>query len=239
MLEHSLRERLRGQLMLALVPVRPPGRGARGLPGRRAGVLVDDLGIEPRRELQTLEGAILRHDPALDRARAATPSPTAAFPERGGPRAELAEMVGPRRRYPLAGAFSCSPARPSAGACSPRSLRQGQGPRCPRARWVAAGRPAVRRSTGPGSRRCGPTSASATRPSCVRSLGPARADVARFLPELRELLPDILEPRCSTRRPRASASSGRCVVPPRGPPRRRSASFSDLHAPVEPLKPLP
>jgi DNA-binding SARP family transcriptional activator len=70
--EHPLRERLRGQLMLALYR---SGRQAEALEAyqetRRA--LVDELGIEPTQALQDLERAILRQDPAL-----ALPSPAAA-----------------------------------------------------------------------------------------------------------------------------------------------------------------
>jgi DNA-binding SARP family transcriptional activator len=62
--EHPLRERLRGQLMLALYRA---GRQAEALEAyqgtRRA--LVDELGIEPSPALQELEKSILRHDPAL------------------------------------------------------------------------------------------------------------------------------------------------------------------------------
>ena len=62
--EHPLRERLRGQLMLALYR---SGRQADALgryqEGRRA--LVEGLGLEPGRELRELEQAILRQDPAL------------------------------------------------------------------------------------------------------------------------------------------------------------------------------
>jgi DNA-binding SARP family transcriptional activator len=63
--EHPLRERLRGQLMLALYR---SARQAEALgsyqQARRA--LVDELGIEPTQALQDLERAILRQDPALD-----------------------------------------------------------------------------------------------------------------------------------------------------------------------------
>ncbi len=74
--EHPLRERLRGQLMLALYR---SGRQAEALAAyqevRRA--LVDELGIEPGTDLQRLEKAVLVQDPSLDleqaRAREAAP----------------------------------------------------------------------------------------------------------------------------------------------------------------------
>ena len=66
--DHPLRERLQAQLMLALYR---SGRQAEALERYHAArdVLVDELGIEPGRELQDLERAILNHDPALDAAR--------------------------------------------------------------------------------------------------------------------------------------------------------------------------
>ena len=62
---HPLRERLRGQLMLALYR---SGRQAEALAGYQAGRrrLVEELGLEPGRALRELESAILRHDSTLD-----------------------------------------------------------------------------------------------------------------------------------------------------------------------------
>jgi predicted ATPase/DNA-binding SARP family transcriptional activator len=66
--EQPLRERLRGQLMVALYRC---GRQADALAcyreGRRA--LVESLGIEPRSELRRLERAILSHDASLEAGR--------------------------------------------------------------------------------------------------------------------------------------------------------------------------
>ena len=70
--EHPLRERLRGQLMLALYR---SGRQAEALATYQSArrVLVDELGIEPSSALQELERAILRQDPSLELAQATTP----------------------------------------------------------------------------------------------------------------------------------------------------------------------
>ena len=63
--QHPLRERLRAQLMLALYR---SGRQAEALDTYRQArrMLAEELGLEPGRRLQELEGAILNQDPELD-----------------------------------------------------------------------------------------------------------------------------------------------------------------------------
>ncbi|MBP2327303.1 DNA-binding SARP family transcriptional activator [Kibdelosporangium banguiense] len=97
--EHPLRERLRGQLMLALYR---SGRQADALGAYRAGrdVLVDELGLEPSEELQALESAILAGE------RQVTPTNEPVGPPAGQivqPRqlpADTADFTG--RREPVA-----------------------------------------------------------------------------------------------------------------------------------------
>ena len=85
--EHPLRERLRGQLMLALYR---SGRQAEALAAYRdaRSVLVDELGIEPSPELRELEQAILRQEAG---APASATLPTA--PEPSAPSRELRRSV--------------------------------------------------------------------------------------------------------------------------------------------------
>ena len=90
--EHPLRERLRGQLMLALYR---SGRQADALEAYMAGrsALVDELGIEPGRALRELHQAILEQDAGLEperRERIGTEPQRRVFVGRGR---ELAELV--------------------------------------------------------------------------------------------------------------------------------------------------
>jgi YVTN family beta-propeller protein len=90
--DHPHRERLRAQLMLALYRA---GRQAEALEeyGKARRALVDELGLEPGRELEELQRAILAHDRALDR-----PSPHGAP---GRPDARVREE--PRRLAVIVG----------------------------------------------------------------------------------------------------------------------------------------
>jgi class 3 adenylate cyclase/DNA-binding SARP family transcriptional activator len=90
---HPFRERLRRLLMVALYRSR---RQAEALEAYREGrrILVEELGIEPGRELQELEQAILRHDPSLDLAAEspqAAPAPAPEPPPTADPSAPLAD----------------------------------------------------------------------------------------------------------------------------------------------------
>jgi len=92
---HPLRERLRGQLMLALYRA---GRQADALAVYRdtRAALVDGLAIEPSAELQGLERAILRQDSSL------SPAATGAAPSVEA--ASAVERRAGRRRWPVAAA---------------------------------------------------------------------------------------------------------------------------------------
>jgi DNA-binding SARP family transcriptional activator len=78
--QHPLRERLRGQLMVALYR---SGRQAEALSTyqdcRR--LLDQELGLEPSDQLKQLEKAVLQHDPALDVSTAPSPSAIEPSPE--------------------------------------------------------------------------------------------------------------------------------------------------------------
>jgi DNA-binding SARP family transcriptional activator len=77
--EHPLRERLRGQLMLALYR---DGRQTEALEVYREfrSVLRDELGLDPSPQLRELETAILRHDSLVSPTSTATGAPLARRP---------------------------------------------------------------------------------------------------------------------------------------------------------------
>src|SRR5215469_5836017 len=94
-----LRERLHGQLMIALYR---SGRQAEALEAYRAArrTLVEELGLEPGPALRQLESAILRQDPSLDR-----PGPAATTAGAGtASRRKRSRLLGPRRLPAIAAA---------------------------------------------------------------------------------------------------------------------------------------
>ena len=193
--EHPLRERLRGQLMQALYR---SGRQAEALEAYQNAhrAMTEELGIEPSRELQELQQAILRHDPALEHAAVDEAAPE---PSRGvfvGRERELAELVGALedvlgghgRLVLVAGEPGIGKSRLTdelIGQARGRGARSVVG-RCWEAGgapaywpWVQAMRAYVRQAE----------------PDALRAqLGAGAADLAHLLPELRELFPDLPEP---------------------------------------------
>lgn len=97
--EHPLRERLRGQQMLALYRA---GRQTDALEVYAAArrELLEQLGLEPGADLRRLQEAILRQDPALDvepeelRARRHLPAPGTALVGRRAALDDLVRMLG-------------------------------------------------------------------------------------------------------------------------------------------------
>jgi DNA-binding SARP family transcriptional activator len=119
--EEPLRERLRGQLMLALYR---SGRQAEALDVYRQGrhMLAEQLGLEPGEPLKRLERRILDHDPTLSLVAPPRSRPAEA-PDRGPvARDELDEAAIPRhrstwwrRRRVLAAVAACVVALAAAG----------------------------------------------------------------------------------------------------------------------------
>ena len=178
--EHPLRESLRRLLMLALYRSRPPGRGARGLPGRARGAR---RRARPRAEPGA--AAAREGDPA-SRTRRST-CPRAPTPAPAAPRRRCA--AGCPRRQPCAACPSSRPRRgrrsPSSSATSSRRPSSASGStrsRCAACigRFFDAGRGGRSSGTAAPSRsssatRCWPSSASR---SCARTTRCARCRAA-------------------------------------------------------------
>lgn len=192
---NPLRERLRAQLMLALYR---SGRQAEALQAYQATrrALVEELGIDPGRELRELHQQILNQDPVLEReTRAGAESAPKAHGGFVGRDRELAELLaaledafaGRGRLFLLQGEPGIGKSR-LAEELLARAGERGAHVLVGRC-WEAGGAPAywpwtqslrayVRRSP-PGAVR--------------RQLGAGAADVAQIVPDLRELFPGLPE----------------------------------------------
>jgi len=192
--EHPFRERLRGQLMLALYR---SGRQAEALAvyQRTRETLVDGLGIEPSRELRDLHQLILNQDPALDLSRERKIEPNAPQGAFVGRDAELEELLGGLdaalgghgRLFLIAGEAGIGKSRLAdevGSQARARGMRVLVG-RC----WEGGGAPAYWpwvQSLRAYMREL--------EPEIVRAhMGPGAADLAQILPELREILPGLPE----------------------------------------------
>ena len=192
--EHPLRERLQGQLMLALYR---SGRQADALEAYTAArrALVDGIGIEPSRELRDLHQAILNQDPALDLGPASVdePEPSRAFVGREAELAELAAgladaFAGRGRLFLLVGEPGIGKSR-LAEELMMRARARGARilvGRC----WEAGGAPAY----WPWVQSLRAYVREAEPETLRRQLGSGAADVAQLLPELHDVFSDLGEP---------------------------------------------
>ena len=131
--EHPMRERLRGQLMIALYRC---GRQADALQTYQEGrsLLVEELAVEPGPQLRQLQLAVLEQDPALDLPPPAARQDPGGHVARGGPRTlRQINRALRRTRPPLPGLAPgrCRAPGPAAGSAGSR-WRSGWPPRWPR-----------------------------------------------------------------------------------------------------------
>ncbi|MDQ3865516.1 MAG: AAA family ATPase, partial [Actinomycetota bacterium] len=195
--QHPLRERLRGALMVALYR---SGRQAEALEGYQAArtTLVEELGIEPGRKLRELHHAILTQDPSLDLVSGSEEAEKGRG-SRGafvGREAELGELLaalegalaGRAHLVLLAGEPGIGKSRLAdevADRATERGARVLVG-RC----WEAGGAPAFWPWVQVVRSYIGETDTEALR----AQLGAAATEIARIVPELRQLLPDVPPP---------------------------------------------
>ena len=195
--EHPFRERLRGQLMLALYRSDRQADALQAFQDARM-ALVEELGIEPGDHLRELERAILAQDPALHLVAApqepvaadhAVERPGSAFVGREHELAELVEglddaVAGRGRLFLLVGEPGIGKSRLAdelIAHARARGARTLVG-RC----WEAGGAPAYWPWVQSLRSYLRDTEADALR----SQLGEGAADVAQLFPELRALLPE-------------------------------------------------
>jgi DNA-binding SARP family transcriptional activator len=207
-----LRERVWGQLVLALYRC---GRQGDALSAYRRArdALIEELGIEPGRDLQALHEAVLQQDPALDlRLEPASPIPpaageTAAAAVEDVPAAEAAPAFVGRDRELAALGIALDRALAGHGSTHMIGGEPGIGKsrladelsRIARTRgarvlwgrcWEAGGAPAY----WPWVQALRAVIAD-TDPAALRALAGSRvSEVAQLLPELRERIPELPEP---------------------------------------------
>jgi DNA-binding SARP family transcriptional activator/tetratricopeptide (TPR) repeat protein len=195
-LAHPLRERMRGQLMLALYR---SGRQVEALETYREGrgALVAELGIEPGRELRELEQAIIQQQPSLEPVEVAAPDIAAPAPHGGvgfvGRERELAELDaafaealdGQGGLVLVAGEPGIGKSRLLAefGRHAGRRGARVLAGRC----WEAGGAPAY----WPWVQSLRPYLRATDQEALRTELGSEAAVIAQLLPELRELVPDL------------------------------------------------
>lgn len=195
--DHPLRERLHRQLMLALYRSRRQAEALAAFQNARR-VLVDQLGIDPSPELQELERAILRQDPALELRREPKP-PTYVRPHAApmiGREPELRALLdgldsvfsGRGRMFLVAGEPGIGKSR-LADELAEQADRRGATTLFGRA-WEAGGAPAY----WPWVQAIRAYIRDRDTETVRRQLGVGAADVAQMLPELRDLLAEIGAP---------------------------------------------
>ncbi len=199
--EHPLRERLRGQLMLALYR---SGRQADALESYRAArrVLTEELGLEPSETLRDLQRAILAHDPSLkapshvdreQRAGAGGPGP---FVGRARELSELSRalddaLAGEGRLVLISGEPGIGKSR-LVEQLARRARERGAEVLVGRC-WEAGGAPAYWPWV-----QALRTHARGSDPETLRSeLGRGASDLAQILPELNQLYGELPKPPVS------------------------------------------